>query len=503
MPKMRAPQSGVNVRMYRTGHGDCFLLAFPDQNNNPFYLLIDCGYQAGSEVRHRIDDIVRDIGESTGNHLHAVLITHEHEDHVNGFWSPAGGRFDGITVDQLWLAWTEDPADDVANDLRRRYKDTLLGLMAAQEQLRAAPEREIVQIAERMESLLALEIEGGCGARKPADREALLALKGEENKRAIKYIKDRTGRTPLYLRPDERQPYSLPGVPGVAVYALGPPREEKWLLSLNPQGAEGYAKLAALTGDTQSFLAAAVAHSQQAAPSRWRRTVDDAEQPFSVRFRIAEGQVGKGPYADFFRTHYGTKNQGRKESWRRIDHDWLRTAETLALRLNDEVNNTCLVVAIELPRTKKVLLFAGDAQRGNWVSWDDQSWIGPGGAEIKAKALLGRTVLYKVGHHGSHNATLKGSASSNYPNLGWMAQGDYQNEFVAMIPANPAWAARVHWTHPLPSIEQALSRKAKGRVFRTDVNHVPRSRDLTASEWQLFQSRTRETSLYFQYWIPD
>ena len=30
MPKMKAPDSGVKVRMYRQGHGDCFLLAFRD-----------------------------------------------------------------------------------------------------------------------------------------------------------------------------------------------------------------------------------------------------------------------------------------------------------------------------------------------------------------------------------------------------------------------------------------------------------------------------------------
>ena len=29
MPKLELPDSGVIVRMYRQGHGDCFLLAMP------------------------------------------------------------------------------------------------------------------------------------------------------------------------------------------------------------------------------------------------------------------------------------------------------------------------------------------------------------------------------------------------------------------------------------------------------------------------------------------
>ena len=55
-----------------------------------------------------------------------------------------------------------------------------------------------------------------------------------------------------------------------------------------------------------------------------------------------------------------------------------------------------------------MLLFPADAQIGNWLSWQS---LPPGTAAddawITADDLLARTVLYKVGHHGSHNATLK------------------------------------------------------------------------------------------------
>jgi hypothetical protein len=51
----------------------------------------------------------------------------------------------------------------------------------------------------------------------------------------------------------------------------------------------------------------------------------------------------------------------------------------------------------------KVLLFAGDAQIGNWLSWQDVPWKDQ---SINTDDLLARTVFYKVGHHASHNATL-------------------------------------------------------------------------------------------------
>ena len=83
----------------------------------------------------------------------------------------------------------------------------------------------------------------------------------------------------------------------------------------------------------------------------------------------------------FFLEHYGKEALGptRRDGvevadnapWRRIDNEWLFSAETLALALNTGINNTSLVLAFELPHSRKVLLFAGDAQRGNWISWTD------------------------------------------------------------------------------------------------------------------------------------
>src|SRR4051794_5981337 len=76
MPQLAPPKTGVTVRMYRQGHGDCFLLATSKENGDPFYMVIDCGLWTGSEVNSdiTIDKVVEDIADATGNHVDVLLI---------------------------------------------------------------------------------------------------------------------------------------------------------------------------------------------------------------------------------------------------------------------------------------------------------------------------------------------------------------------------------------------------------------------------------------------
>lgn len=171
--------------------------------------------------------------------------------------------------------------------------------------------------------------------------------------------------------------------------------------------------------------------------------------------------------------------------------------------MNNDTNNASLVLAFELGRGGKVLLFAADAQRGNWISWADAE-TPDGDRRVSTKDLLGRTVLYKVGHHCSHNATLAGNPDSTYPNLGWMAAGDHGGEFTAMITAVRAWAEKQKgWDHPRKEIKDALIKKAAGRVFQTDTDFgdIQQPSGVSAGEWQTFSQRTTGTDLYFDLTI--
>ena len=116
------------------------------------------------------------------------------------------------------------------------------------------------------------------------------------------------------------------------------------------------------------------------------------------------------------------------------------------------------MLAFEFVDTKRVLLFAADAQVGNWLSWQDTRWT-VDGETVTGPDLLARTVYYKVGHHGSHNATLKEKG------LELMTNAD----LLAFIPTNAKDAKKVGWGQmPFGPIVDALAERCAGRVIRSD-----------------------------------
>jgi hypothetical protein len=163
------------------------------------------------------------------------------------------------------------------------------------------------------------------------------------------------------------------------------------------------------------------------------------------------------------------------------------------------------VLAIEHVDSGKVLLFPGDAQVGNWLSWSQYSWQGvaPDGtaSTVTSADLLARTVLYKVGHHGSHNATLRdqGLELMTHP------------ELTAMIPVDEKFAKTkvppaTGWQMPFGPLMQRLQEQTKGRIIRLD-QEFPREAAaikpaaLTEREWQRFRNSCQVTDLYWNYTI--
>ena len=82
------------------------------------------------------------------------------------------------------------------------------------------------------------------------------------------------------------------------------------------------------------------------------------------------------------------------------------TLAAKAAMANNSINNQSLVVLFTYKG--KTLLFAGDAQWGNWANFlfGGRQRRRPG-ITAEAKAILGKLDFYKVGHHGSTNATPK------------------------------------------------------------------------------------------------
>jgi glyoxylase-like metal-dependent hydrolase (beta-lactamase superfamily II) len=195
MARLVPPPNSVTVRMYRQGHGDCFLLALPrDGGGDPVYVLIDCGFKPGSPGRlahpNAITDVVDHLGDATGHHLDLAVITHEHQDHVNGIWKKTNPYFDGFRIDEAWMAWTEDPDDDLANELRERHRDQLLSLVAARRELALAVGEDDRSV-HRIDSLLSLEFGGD---ENLTVNEMLAAAEDPTrsiNKQGLKLIKDK------------------------------------------------------------------------------------------------------------------------------------------------------------------------------------------------------------------------------------------------------------------------------------------------------------------------
>jgi hypothetical protein len=153
-------------------------------------------------------------------------------------------------------------------------------------------------------------------------------------------------------------------------------------------------------------------------------------------------------------------------------------------QLDSHSNNTSLALAFELSPSGRVLLFPGDAQVGNWMSWFGREWrVKDGSAtrKLTAEDLLARTVLYKVGHHGSHNATLRERG------LELMTS----RELVAMLPVDRTTAKKMDWNMPFPTLFRRLQEKTGGRILDLETG-VPSDRPAGASDqdWGLFLART-------------
>ena len=441
-----AGKGRVRIRMYRQGVGDCFLLTFPRKGGGVFNFVIDCGvHQAQSGGAEKMRKIVDHLAEATGGVVDLLAITHEHFDHTSGFLQ-AEEQWKKIEVKKLWYAWTENPEEEMARQLgekRHGIAEALRGLVARQ-QLAGEPSLR----ARHIESILGF-FGDKAGAKTKQIRAAIDALcaKAEVDFKA-------PGDTDTFEGVDAR------------FYVLGPPKDTDRIKKTDPTKSApetyGLARLEASFRLVESL------------------TPGKTKPPFDERFWTP---LDASRSIDFFAARYWGKYmperpsvaapsadaapgapvdvEDNEQDWRRIDDDWLGVGEQLALQLDKATNNTSLVLAIELPGGKAgagdVLLFAADAQVGNWLSWQDVRFSA-GGKALTGPDLLARTVFYKVGHHGSHNATLREKGLEQMSRLQ-----------VAMMPTDESMAKKVNWDEfPWPDLVGRLEEKTGQRVIRSD-----------------------------------
>ncbi len=414
----------ARVRMYRQGVGDCLLVSLPRSSGDGlFHIMIDCGVLLGTpDQRGWMQRIVADIAETTGGKVDLLAVTHEHWDHLSGFLD-AADELAAIEFGQVWMSWAENPDDEQAQALEAARAQAIRALRLAEARLGLAGAPEAQPVADLM-SLF--------GSRGRSTRDAL---------DAARRLAPAGG--PRYLEPGETVPLDDAAA---RVHVLGPPRDETLLRRSNPRRGEGY-------GFAPGFaLDEALALMDEEAP----------DGPFAARWGIP---LALARSQSFFRRAIDSPGQ----EWRRIDLAWLDGALDLALRLDRDTNNSSLVLAFELAEGD-VLLFAADAQVGNWRSWQALEFDG-GAGRLSGPDLLARTVLYKVGHHGSHNATLRAQGLEQMTRLK-----------TALLPVDEAVARARNWTRiPLPELLEALDAQTEGRVLRADAPAPAAAADIDAT----------------------
>ncbi len=484
----------VDVRMYCLGTGDCFVLKFHLPGQPPFTMMIDCGSCVGDEgdFRPYIENLAEYVGAKreaengtpkdgkktakakapkepwAGGNIDLLVVTHEHNDHVNGF-AKCRDIFKGIRIKEAWFAWTEDPGDPdgKAQDLLKKREQMRKGFQLALNRVkasRAAIEKELTDdfynrpaFSSLTAFLTGLQTLGSINladAGEDAPDASTEAASGRAlpGMTAIKALLKAQGTLIRYLSPGST--LTLPPLPGVNFHVLGPPLDKKYIFKDGKEGRDVYKRYFSVG---EGLLAMNTFATLDTAPTQ-------ADLPFGSEYVLTAtdptGLAGGSPYQEY---------TGAGNKWRAIENEWLYSAGSLAIRLNSHINNTSLALAVEFGKEGKVMLLPGDAEYGSWESWHlIEKWnkAGKDGRHF-VEDLLNRTVFYKVSHHLSYNGTAleKGIMMMNSPDMASMVTLDRSRISVTWMK-----------TMPNAPLLMELNRRCAGKCFI--MNEV----DITANK---------------------
>jgi hypothetical protein len=353
-----APQQ-VRIRSYNVGFGDAFLLTFSYAGGDERSVLIDFGSSERSEFtpQRGLLAIAEQIGTDCGGKLEMVVATHRHSDHISGFARKPGAVIRSLEPEVVLQPWTEEPGLDPnarapaaggggGPGLQSR------GLVARLSEMHAFAAAVLAEVP-RLEA--APEV-----PRAVTDQLRFLGETNLRNKAAVRNL----------ATMGSRQIYAMFGtrlataaiLPGVKIDVIGPPTLEQ---------SPGIAR-EAQTHNEFWHLAAARARAARRGDGRlFPGAATAARRPQEARAVIPK-------------------------------IDSMHAEEMLALvrSLDDVLNNTSLILVIEFGRQR--LVFPGDAQIENW-----SHALFEARNRNAIRARLRNATFYKVGHHGSLNATPK------------------------------------------------------------------------------------------------
>jgi beta-lactamase superfamily II metal-dependent hydrolase len=335
----------VRIRMYNVGFGDAFLVLLPAAGKER-RILFDCGsIQAAKDVpmARIVDRIIADVTDDDGvPRIDVVVGTHRHKDHVSGFGNP---KWNSVEVKEVWMPWTEDPTDAEGRRIRDIQSSFALALN--------------MSLAKPAVGLNAADLNARNRAQEVVANALMLTNEKEMKTLHGGFLGDPERRfLPTKPKADNNGRLLKTDVlPGVKIHVLGPSRERDVIRDMDPPKGESFLRMRA-SFDANTNLPPA---------------------PFGAEFRH-DAYMGAG-------TFLATDREGIKRAGSLTDL-------AVAVALDKAVNGTSLMLMLEVAGT--FLLFPGDAQWGTWnAAMQDPEW----------KEMMKNVAFYKIGHHGSHNAT--------------------------------------------------------------------------------------------------
>jgi beta-lactamase superfamily II metal-dependent hydrolase len=404
----------VLVRMYDVGFGDCFFVKI-NVAGATCKMLFDCGsIKTGPRP---IDAVVKDVIEAAKDNdltsrIDVIVATHRHKDHVSGF---ASSLWKGVEVKEVWMPWTENPDDSAA----RKVRDSQSKLAAA-----------LASNTERKSALWA--VDNPKQENPMLTAVANLAANALSNEAAMQTLHEGFAGNPLrrfFPTGNAKDDiFEGPVLKPVRVHVLGPSRDERVIRDMDPPAGQSYFQL--YDGNDPASI------TPEPFREDWWVDADPPEVSYllSAADRARVNSIG-------------------------ADLDF-----NLAAALDKAVNGTSLMLMLKI--AGQWLLFSGDAQWGTWqAALENPQW----------KQLLMKTTFYKIGHHGSHNATPVDFVEHNLRNDFWaMASTHHVDQWPSIPKEELLLALRQKTTKIARSDKQTEApaptfRVVKDRYIETEI----------------------------------
>lgn len=416
--KMTDDVTTVRVRMYNVGFGDAFRITV-ESGADRWTMLVDCGVHAAGEARNldeSVAQIIADLPKASPDgraHVDVIVASHQHRDHIAGFADPA---WKNVSVGEVWLPFVADRGDP----------DTI----------KLGGPQSLGATADLL--LRLIDPTGQCLDGEPPNIAHALAVNSSSkgvNTLAMDRLLGRDGSgfasVPRlrFLPGTDPTENTIPiGRCGITAHILGPSRDEAMLKKMRPPKNAGWLTLDA-TVDVDASRA----------PDA-RPLFDPVYSVPDAQFHEAELRKLSGDEQRVLRPLREARDTMKLHSVRNVDGDLFAAAAIL----ERAVNNTSLFFVLDVGALS--FLFPGDAQYGAWEHVR---------ANPAAKALIDDVDFYKVGHHGSHNATPGRFATDD-----WMQRGD------AMVPWGEVtiWKDKIPW----PTLMTQLAHDGERRVILPD-----------------------------------